>query len=158
MADVFVRDTHLTDIVRLAQNLREADRAEIRAYGHTDVLKQLTRSAAHSMLCWTAFIDGEVAAVLGVAPMSVMAGIGSPWMMGTPVLDAHSRVLVRETPRYIDQMLVAFPHLVNYVHAENTTSIRWLRRLGFFVDTPQLYGPLDAPFCKFEMKVGTQNL
>lgn len=152
MAKVYIRDTHLIDVVRLAHNLRESDRAEIRAYGQTDPLKGLTESAAHSVLCWTAFIDDEVAAILGVAPLSVMAGIGSPWMMGTPVLDAHSRVLVRETPRYIDKMLVAFPHLVNYVHFENKTSIRWLRRLGFVVHPPRPYGRLDEPFHEFEMK------
>lgn len=152
MADVLIRDTHLTDVVRLAHNLRASDLAEIRAYGHTDPLHQLTRSAAHSMLCWTAFIDGEVAAILGVAPLSVIGGIGSPWMMGTPVLDAHSRILVRQTPHYIAQMLRAFPYLVNHVHAQNTTSVRWLRRLGFTVHPAEPFGALGEPFHKFEMK------
>jgi hypothetical protein len=109
-------------------------------------------SANRSMLCWTAFIDGELAAILGCAPISVVSGIGSPWMLGTPVLDRHSRVLVRETPEYIGKMLNAFPHLVNFVHAKNTTSMRWLRRLGFTLHAAQPYGALGEPFHPFEMR------
>jgi hypothetical protein len=105
------------------------------------------------MLCWSAFADGELACVLGVAPLSVVSGIGSPWMIGTPVLDRHQRVLVRQTPEYISKMLKAFPHLVNYVYAQNTTSVRWLRRLGFTLHDAEPYGALGEPFHKFEMRV-----
>lgn len=152
MAEVYIRDTHLTDAIRLAANLRASDLNEIHAYGHTDPLGQLVKSAAHSMFCWTAFIDGELAAILGCAPVSALGGIGSPWMMGTPVLDRHRRILVRETPRYISKMLSAFPHLVNFVHAENTTSIAWLRRLGFTLHPAEPFGALGQPFHKFEMR------
>ncbi len=152
MAELLIRDTHLIDVVRLAYTLRASDLAEVHAYGHTDPLKQVSRSVAQSMLCWTALIDGEVAAILGAAPISVVGGIGSPWMLGTPVLDAHSRILVRQTPRYIARMLQAFPYLVNYVHAKNTTSVRWLGRLGFTLHPAQPFGALGEPFHKFEMK------
>lgn len=110
------------------------------------------RSVMNSVLCWTGEADGEVAAIMGVAPLSVMSGIGSPWMMGTPLLDRHSRVLVRMTPSYIARMLRAFPHLVNFVHADNTTSVRWLRRLGFTMHAPEPYGQAGELFHKFEMK------
>jgi hypothetical protein len=73
-------------------------------------------------------------------------------MLGTPVLNASSRILVRKTPEYIAQMLKAFPHLVNFVHAENTTSVRWLRRLGFTVHEAQAFGALGEPFHPFEMR------
>jgi len=104
------------------------------------------------MLCWSAFIDGQLAAILGAAPLSVVSGLGSPWMLGTPVLDANSRILVRSTPGYIAQMLQAFPHLVNFVHAKNTTSVRWLRRLGFTVHEARPFGALGEPFHPFEMR------
>lgn len=153
MAKIEVRETALQDVVSLALNLRASDADEIRAYGQTDPLKSLTSSAARSMLCWSAFADGELACVLGVAPLSVVSGIGSPWMIGTPVLDRHQRVLIRRTPEYISKMLKAFPHLVNYVYAQNTTSVRWLRRLGFTLHDAEPYGALGEPFHKFEMRV-----
>ena len=153
MADVLIRRTAPGDVEILAANLREQDLAETRAYGHAEPLPGLRRSVAHSMLCWSGFVNGELACILGAAPLSVLGGIGSPWMMGTSVLDAHSRVLVRETPGYISKMLKAFPHLVNHVHAENTTSVRWLKRLGFTLHPAEPFGALGEPFHKFEMKV-----
>lgn len=152
MDDVYVRPTNLLDVVKLSRNLRPGDSAEIAAYGHTDPLLALTRSAAQSVVCWTAFINGELAAVMGCAPVSMMGGVGSPWLIGTPMLDAHPRVLVRETPRYIDEMCKLFPHLVNFVHAENTRSVRWLRRVGFTLHPAEPFGALGEPFHRFEMK------
>ena len=73
-------------------------------------------------------------------------------MLGTPLLDQHARVLVRLTPVYIGRMLGAFPHLLNYVHAGNTTSVRWLRRLGFTLAEPQPYGARGELFHQFEMR------
>lgn len=153
MADVQIRETALRDVADLAINLRAADAREIRAYGHQqEVMPALIDSALRSTLCWTATIDGEVAAILGCTPLSLLSGQGSPWMMGTPVLDRHSRILVRHTPGYIARMLAVFPHLVNYVHAENATSIRWLRRLGFTVYPPVPYGAPGEIFHPFELR------
>jgi hypothetical protein len=49
-------------------------------------------------------------------------------------------------------MLKAFPHLVNFVHAKNTTSVRWLRRLGFTLHEAVPYGALGEPFHPFELR------
>lgn len=153
MADVLIRPTQPGDTDTLFENLRSADLAECLAYGDRDIRESLRGSAARSMLCWTAFVDGEMAAIIGCAPISVLSGIGSPWMLGTPVLDRHSRILVRRTPEYIARMLRAFPHLVNFVHAKNTTSVRWLRRLGFTLHDAVPYGARGELFLPFEMKV-----
>lgn len=152
MADVLIRPTQPGDAAELAANLRPSDLAECQAYGREDIATGVIASADRSMLCWTAFIDGDLAAILGCAPINMLTGIGSPWMLGTPVLDRHQRVLVRETPEYIAKMLNAFPHLVNFVHAKNTTSVRWLRRLGFTLHPAQPYGALGEPFHYFEMR------
>lgn len=152
MADVLIRPTEPGDVELLIANLRPADLAECQAYGRPDIGAGIRASAKRSMLCWSGFIDGELAAILGAAPIDMLAGIGSPWMLGTPVLDRHQRVLVRSTPTYISEMLKAFPHLVNFVHAKNTTSVRWLRRLGFTLHEAVPFGPLGEPFHPFEMR------
>lgn len=149
MVDVVVRATAPGDIGLLFANMRASDRAECEAYG-VPVYETIRSSAARSLLCWTGLIDGELAAIIGVTPFDVLGGVGTPWMLGTPVLDRHSRILVRRTPEYIAHMLAAFPHLVNYVHAKNTTSVRWLRRLGFTLHEPEPFGPFGEPFHRFE--------
>lgn len=152
MADVLIRPTEPGDARTLYENLRLADFAECLAYGHADICEGIESSVRRSPLCWTAFIDGELAAILGCGMVSMMLGIGSPWMLGTPVLDAHSRVLVRRTPEYIAKMLRAFPHLVNFVHTDNVTSKRWLRRVGFTLHEAVPYGARGELFHPFEMK------
>lgn len=152
MADVEIRPTAPGDADLLIANLRPSDMAECQAYGRDDIGAGIRSSVNRSVLCWTGLVDGELAAIIGVAPINVLGGIGSPWMLGTPLLDKHQRVLVRRTPAYIAQMLQAFPHLVNFVHAKNTTSVRWLRRLGFTLHEAVPYGRLGEPFHPFEMR------
>lgn len=151
MADVVVRATVPGDVDILFANLRTSDRIECAAYGD-DVLALIRSSVARSLLCWTGVVDGELAAIIGVTPLDVLNGVGVPWMLGTTVLDRHSRILVRRTPEYIARMLAAFPHLVNYVHAKNTTSVRWLRRLGFTLHEAEPFGPFGEPFHRFERR------
>lgn len=151
-ADVLIRPTQPDDVTTLIANLRASDLAECQAYGRPDIAAGIRSSATRSLLCWSGFVDGELAAIMGVAPINMLNGLGSPWMLGTPVLDRNSRILVRATPVYIGRMLTAFPHLVNFVHAKNTTSVRWLRRLGFTLYDAVPHGPLGEPFHPFEMR------
>jgi hypothetical protein len=152
VVEVLIRPTEPGDAAELFANLRPSDLAECQAYGRGDIAAGIASSVNRSVLCWSGFIDGELAAILGCAPINMLTGIGSPWMLGTPVLDRHQRVLVRSTPEYIAKMLNAFPHLVNFVHTNNTTSVRWLRRLGFTLHAAQPYGALGEPFHLFEMR------
>lgn len=152
MVDVLIRPTQAGDAELLAERMRACDVAEVHAYGHHDIAAAVRSSVGRSMLCWTSFADGEIAAIMGVAPVSVLGGVGSPWMLGTPVLDKYSRILVRKTPEYIRTMLNAFPHLVNYVHADNVTSIRWLQRIGFTMHDAAPFGARGEPFHRFEMR------
>jgi hypothetical protein len=150
--EVLIRPTEPGDAAELFANLRPSDLTECQAYGRGDIAAGIETSVNRSVLCWSAFIDGDLAAILGCAPINILTGIGSPWMLGTPVLDRHQRVLVRSTPEYIARMLKAFPHLVNFVHANNTTSVRWLRRLGFTLHEAAPFGALGEPFHRFEMR------
>jgi hypothetical protein len=152
VAEIAIRLTQPGDAELLAANMRESDRAELHAVGHTDLERVVRSSVSRSLLCWSAFADDELCCIIGVSPLSILTGMGSPWMLGTPVLDRHSRVLVRRTPEYIGRMLNAFPHLVNFVHAHNHTSVRWLRRLGFTLHEARPYGALGEPFHFFEMR------
>ena len=152
MAEVLIRPSIDDDADALIAHLRASDRAECEAYGRPDIGAGIRAGMRRSALCWSGFVDGELAAVLGVAPLNLLTGMGSPWMLGTPVLDRHQRVLVRQTPGYIARMLEAFPHLVNLVHTENTTSVRWLRRLGFTLHAPVPYGAPGQLFHPFELR------
>lgn len=150
--DVQLTPAQPADVDALAAALRPADAAEIAAYGLADAHEALHASLQTSALAWAARVDGELAAVIGLAPLSMMSSTGAPWMMGTPVLEKHHRILVRLTPQYIRRMREITPHLANVVHAENATSVRWLQRLGFTLGPVFPLKPTGAPFRQFEMK------
>jgi hypothetical protein len=148
-----VRAPRRADIAQLAATLRPADRAELEASHPGDPLDAIRHALAVSPHRWAMEVDGQLALLGGVAPVSLVGGIGSPWLLGSTVLERKGGVLTRVCLGYRDLALGLYPHLVNYVDARNATSIRWLRRLGFEVaDTPTPYGPKGLPFYRFELR------
>lgn len=141
------------DVEELAAGIRDQDRAECEAVGHTDMQHVIQNSVDVSSQAWTVRVDGGLAAIFGVAPIGTMlAPMGAPWLLGTELVPKHARILSRRVPEYISKMLEAYPHLMNQVHAKNTVSIRWLRRLGFVLRPPHQVPPHGELFHLFEMK------
>lgn len=141
------------DAAELVLNLRDQDRAECLAAGTTDILAAIEHGIRTSTLCWTARVDGELVCIFGVAPVGTLLDPrGACWMLGTPLVPKHRRMLQVLTPRYIAQMLEAFPHLLNQVHAKNTVATRWLRKMGFVLQPPTPVPPHGELFHLFEMK------
>jgi hypothetical protein len=150
---VDVRPARLDDAAELAANLRDQDRDELDACGHTDHERVIRLSINRSLQAWTARIDGELACIFGVAPLaSVLDPRGVPWMLGPPLVPRHRRILARAAPGYIAQMLEAYPHLVNQVHAKNTVAVHWLAKMGFVLQPPTPIAPHGELFHLFEMK------
>jgi hypothetical protein len=140
------------DIDALAANMRPLDVAECQAAGVTDLRECIADGVQHSDLCWAVLIDGELAAIFGTRPLgSLLNPTAAVWLLGTPVLTANRRAFARHTPRYIRQMLQAHPHLVNFVHAENTPAVRFLRHHGFTIHEPVAVST-GAMFHPFEMR------
>ena len=148
---VEVRPVEPGDAEALAAGLRQQDRAELDAAGHTDHLQTIRASVAMSDWCRTALADGEVACIFGVAPMGgLLDPRGVPWMLGTDLVPQNRRTLARLAPMYIRVMLQMYPHLLNTVHARNTLAVRWLARAGFTLHAPHDHN--GEPFRLFEMK------
>ena len=142
----------VAQIDELAANLRAADRWELMASGHSDHRRAIADSLAVSTHMATILIEGRVAAILGLAPLSLVSGTAAPWLLGTDLVTQHRRALMRIAPSYIRAMLRAYPHLLNLVHAENEFAVRWLRRAGFTFHSVQPHPVTGAPFHRFEMK------
>lgn len=154
MAEIVFRAPRAGDAQAVAADMREQDVAEVRAIGETDLVAAIADSIADSVLCWTVEADGQVAAVLGVVPIDGLLGsIGAPWMLGTPLVRRHGGALERRSRSYIARMLDAYPHLVNFVHADNHVAVRWLRRAGFELQPAQPFGPMGALFHRFDMRI-----
>jgi hypothetical protein len=153
VGEVHFRPAVLADAALLARDLRPADRAEVIAASGPDVLRTV-RAAVHlSTDAWVAEKNGELIALFGIAPVSLMGGIGSIWFLGTPVVDQLGRSLTRFAREYLRLVLATeYTVLMNYVDARNAKSVRWLQRLGFTLHAAEPYGVAGLPFHKFEMR------
>ena len=150
--DVILRPPVRSDLVHIATHMRAADVAECAAGGAGTPLQALCNSVERSDWTLVATYRHEPALVVGVAPIGgLLSDTGSPWMLGTDLVTRHYRAFIPHGPRYIAHMQAAFSHLLNFVHAENATSIRWLKRMGFTVFDAAPYGPHGALFHRFEM-------
>lgn len=152
MAEITFAPATLADAAELASCLRAADRLELGAMGLT------TEAIAKSVLCsvWAKTIraDGQMGAMMGVAPLSgsFFSDTGVPWMLGSDLVRKHQRCLMRMSVPYIFDMLDTFPHLLNFVHAENHEAVRWLKRMGFALQPAAPHGPKGALCHRFEMR------
>ena len=152
MADIRIEQgASPADIDELVANLRDADRLECRAAGVEDVRHAIADGVANSLLCWTAKVDGQVACIFAVRPLTFLGEQGIPWMLGTPLVAKHARAFIKNSRPYIAQMLRAYPHLMNYVHAPNRQAIAWLKRMGFAIG-PLVQANTGEMFHPFEMR------
>lgn len=141
------------DIDHVAAHMRQADQDEVRAIrGDVPMKEALAECVLASSHCWVATGDSEPFAIFGVMPISLLHGIGAPWMLGTDLGKRFPRALIREGRRYSRRMLETYPYLINMVDARYTSSIKWLQRIGYTVFEAEPYGRRGELFNRFEMK------
>lgn len=129
--------------------MRELDRKEI---FYTALLTPSTAigfTAAVSVAAWAGTVDGEVAAIFGIARRSRVSSVGVPWLLATHAMDLVPITVARRSRVYFDRMARAFPLMENYVLAENQAAVNWLKWLGFDMEEPKPHGAFGAPFIRF---------
>lgn len=151
MANVTIGPAKEGDAERLAANLRPADKLEIEASSGSDHLAAIKNAIALSDQVWTAEVDGEIACMFGVGPLSFLSDSGIPWALGTPVIDANARAYVRLSRMYIQQMLERYPHLFNAVDSRNKRAVRWLKSAGFTLHPAEPHPKSGVLFHRFEL-------
>lgn len=153
MGNIVLRLPLDNDLRYLADHLREADRLELAAT-HGDELDILACLQAAVRASEDVFVAvtaaGEPFAVFGLAPVSLLGGIGCPWMLGTDTAAHHAIGVITLARQHVARWSQRYSLLFNYVDARNKRSIGWLKRIGFTVQTAQPYGLHGEPFHRFE--------
>lgn len=139
----------------MAPLVREADRVELRDGWNVTPFDALADGIEHSTSAWTGFVDNDPVCMFGVAPVSLLGGVGVPWMIGTDAVVRHQVRFLRESRPCVDRMRSLYDSLVNYVDDRNTVSHRWLRWLGFTLEDPAPYGPNGVMFRRFSWSRST---
>lgn len=137
----------------VGQHLRASDRDEVWASHKEDPIVACIASVGASTMAWAGYYDDRPVCVFGVAPVNLLGGIGSPWLLGTDELATHSLRFLRRCRPYVRRMLGVYPTLVNHVDDRNEASKEWLRWLGFELGEPAPHGPFGLPFRPFKLEM-----
>ena len=141
----------MDDIPYLAENLREADKAEVYASsGHTAQEALEEAFGVPNDGIWVGVYKGKPEIIFGVT--KAHEGLGFPWMLCTDKLKESPKEFIQKCKRWVKGFSLQTPTMVNFVHAENTLHIRWLKWCGFdFVKLHDTYGFSKEPFWEFQM-------
>lgn len=139
-------------IPAIAAHARECDVAEVQASSGATIEQALTSGLRMSTRAYTALLDGEPVAMMGVNPYSELSGEGVAWMLATSALDtAHGRrAVVRFAQPVLDDFRERYPGMLwNAVDARNARAIRFLKWAGFTFLDPVPVGAERRPFFPF---------
>lgn len=152
MTEIAIVPAGTDHIASIAARMREADRIEVWASSRSTPHHALMFSLQNSHWAWTALIDGQPEVMFGVSDLSILAGSGAPWLLGTDAVEKHQRTFLRQSVWWREKLLERYQVLKNFVHDENVMSKRWLKWLGFTLYDPFPMGESGEAFRLFEMR------
>lgn len=118
----------------LARNLRDGDRKEIAVCG-LEPRRAIRGCYRQSIFARTAFIDGEIAAMMGMAGV-LLSDVGEPWLLTTPAIERLPTFFLREARKGVQEMLAIKPKLEGYVDASYEGACDFLTALDFRLSAP----------------------
>lgn len=127
--------------VAMFPNLRAGDRRELDLFAeHDDPLAVMVAGVARSIEASTALIGGRVAAMWGIVAESALAADGHPWLLTTPIVEAHRKAFLRVVRAEVYSMRTRWRTLSGNVDPGYVQAVRMLRRIGF-----EIRGPSGCP-------------
>lgn len=143
---VLARPSH---IGRIARRMRDIDRIECEAMGHSPKMA-LREGLFNSTKVWTALVDGKPEAMFGLVVNSALTGTGVPWFLGTDEVYKHGKALLLWGPAFVSIIRDSSPRAANLVSADNFKAIRLFGKWGFVVHDDLQYHKGIA-FRRFEL-------
>jgi hypothetical protein len=150
--DVTIESATLEHAAILAETMRQEDRDEVWATGRYTPAEALRASLGMSLFAKSGFADGELVCMWGLGSPNMVGNVGTPWLLGASTVTKHQVPFLRNCCNFRNEMLEYYDILRNWVDVRNTTSIRWLRWIGFEIKEPQPFGAFGLPFHPFEMR------
>lgn len=141
--------------LQVAEHMREDDRREVWASSRMTPWESTTDCLRVSTSAWCGLSEGMPVCIFGVAPVNLIAGVGSPWMLGTDELADKPISALRHCRPYVGRMLRVYSRLENYVDDRNEKSKEWLRWLGFTLEEPRPYGHAGVMFRPFSLELSS---
>lgn len=129
-AGVVVRRAWPWDAEELAPRLRDADLREIAQGSGRLPLTVCREGVEKSELAYALIVEGQCEAIFGVR-RNTARSFGVIWLLGSPWLSEHPRVLYEGARKFLPILLAGFDTVGNMISNEQEAYIRFLDRLGF---------------------------
>lgn len=137
------------DIKSMKGKLRKEDFIELKRRTGMEPYKVLVDSYRSSEVSYAGFVNGKIACAWGVASGSIIGSQAQIWLLSTDAMGDAPLAVARKTKNELQKLLHYYSYLDNYVDAEYSKCIRWLKWLGFTVEKPQKLGVNGEEFCHF---------
>lgn len=142
-------------VYELADRLRSKDAAELAAGGHSP-RKSLYRGFRNSIMCKTAFVGTDIAAMwglcVGMRPgVSPLGDLGVPWLLTSAAVERVPVSFLKVAKTELALMRANRRRLESFVAADYAEAVKLLRLLGFTVERPAPIGVKGAPFSRFHI-------
>lgn len=148
---VWLGPTQPGDEEELEERLRPEDRFEVEELNRQPAGRVIFESVRRSErpVTFRTTNENRLVGIYGFSPHTPVSGTAAPWLLGTPELFEHRRVLVRRSRAVIECVLRQRYHMLsNVVWAGNDKSIRYIRALGFDMG-PVEHTLFGTPFRRF---------
>jgi hypothetical protein len=144
-----VRKTKEQDCLILSKIMRKVDKQEIWSSGRFKPIEALLDGFNLSKgNCYTLFLNMDIVGIFGVS--KVQDNIGVVWLMGSDNLTKYKKEFYKVSREYLELFLKEFKTVFNYVDERNTTTSKWLQKLGFkLIKREPEFGEDKIPFNLF---------
>ena len=141
-----VRPPRAGDIAVIANGMRLSDKQEIWAASRLTPHEGLELALKKSPDIWVGTWEGRPIGMAGCFPGSLLGGVGYPWQLATPEIEAAALPYLRASKPCFAGLRRKYRLLVNWVDVRNEKSIKWMKYLGFEIEDPAPYGVDGLPF------------
>ena len=148
MTHVEITPAKLADVWAF-EKMRPEDAAEVLASDGLSPVESIIQSWASSRETWTVRLNGEVAAMYGVALTpygTALTPVAVAWLLTTTAVDRHPVTFFKESKRIVKELAERYGVLTNFVDARYGKALNWARRLGFDVQQVITFGRNGEPF------------
>ena len=138
------------DVYILYPKIREVDVEEVDATIGLNIKDGLMASYQVSDEAFTMVAEnGDLLGMFGLTKTHDPL-VSVVWMLCTERLPKYSKTFIKLSKQWVIDQNKKYSILMNYVDARNTTSIKWLKHLGFvLINRVEEYGVGKKPFYEF---------
>jgi len=146
VADVLVRFATIGDAVEIGPRVQDGFVKSANSEDVRTVPEIVLYTFETGTQAWAAEVNGALVAIWGVSPLSVLTGVGYPWLFLARDIPVRASTVSTVARWAMREMMKIYPRLLGGVDNEFLASVRFAKHLGFKV-TPTK----DARFSSIEL-------